>query len=50
MGVRVGNYVIHYPEEGKVWIRAVDGAGGEAGQFTVEQVEEALNELWKRYF
>ena len=47
MGVKVGNYIIMHPDKGKVWIRAMDGEGG---QFTVEQVEEALNLMWAKYF
>jgi hypothetical protein len=47
MAIRVGNYIIHHPSKGKVWIQAMDGEGG---QFDVEQVEEALNLMWAKYF
>lgn len=48
MGVKVGNYVIMHPENGKVWIK--DAVTGEGGRFDVNQVLEALNELWAKYF
>ena len=47
MCVKLGDFILHHPENGKVRINRV---GGEGGLFTVEQVEEALDQLWAKYF
>ena len=48
MAVKLGDFVVSHPENGKVWI--VNSATGEGGRFTVEQVDEALIELWIKHF
>ena len=50
MAIKVAEYIISFPVEGKVWIHRMDAQGGEGGQFTVEQVQEALDEMWAKYF
>ena len=47
MAIKIGDYILHAPADGKIWINRLDGEGG---QFDVAQVEEALNILWVKYF
>ena len=46
--IKVGNFILTHPENGKLWIR--DVRSGEGGQFDVIQVEEALDILWAKYY
>ena len=45
--VKIGDYIIHHPSAGKIWINREDGEGG---QFDAKKLEAILTKFWEEEF
>lgn len=46
--IRVGRFVLHHPNQGKIWIS--DAESGEGGAFDVHELALLLEEFYKENF
>ena len=48
MSIKIGNYIIHAPHKGKVWI--VNVVTGDGGSFPVEELAELVDKYFAEKF